>query len=81
MTQSEQPPDYTFVGPVTECPGCTCEWFNVPMVLDPETHLPGLIGLDVLCMSCGAQCKLATPLDDIPREFSGLEYGDVPDFD
>lgn len=60
--------DYRYIGPVTECPVCMCEWFEVPMTLDKETQLPGLIGLDVACYSCGAIVKLATPLDRILRE-------------
>lgn len=60
--------DYRWVGPVTECPVCLCEWFEVPLTLDRETQLPGLIGLDVACYACGALVKLATPHDVIHRE-------------
>ena len=60
--------DYRWVGPVTECPVCMCEWFDVPLMLDKESQLPGVIGLDVACYSCGALVKLATPLDVIHRE-------------
>ena len=76
MTKSEPVPEYTFGGPVTECPACTCEWFLTPIMLDRDTQFPGLIGLDVACYSCGALCKLATPLDDIPREMEEVEYDD-----
>lgn len=81
MTQSDQVPDYTFVGPVTECPACACEWFLAPIMLDRATQFPGLIGLDVNCYSCGAGCKMASPLDNIPRELEEVEIDDVSDLD
>lgn len=76
----QQAPDYRYVGPVTECPACTCEWLLAPLVLDRESQLPGLIGLDVTCFNCGALCKMATPLDRIHRELEE-EWDDVSDVD
>jgi len=65
---SEEPRDYRLVGPVLYCPGCECRWFQVLMVFDEETQLPGCYATTAACANCEAYCIIPTPLDEIPRE-------------
>lgn len=69
----KSPVDYSWVGPTVTCPGCQSAWFQTALALDPDTNLPGVIGLDATCLGCGASVKLATPLDEVAYEPSHEE--------
>jgi hypothetical protein len=61
-------PDFSWAGPVLDCPGCKSTLFQTVIVMDPETQLPGMYGLDAVCVGCRAKVKLACPMDELVME-------------